>query len=224
MKVVVTCLFNAQPDPQSGQTWPASLASLSVLDSVTAAGHQTIVLHDCLDEPDTDLVEFVRDDTDIPNAYWRRWAAIARLLEQRPDIERAWCVDGGDVRLLNYPWPNVLDVDSDVLWVGSEPTTGPDARSVGFWWMRQLHPAHADWIEAHADWRLLNVGLLGGHRDIVRRFACELAACWPTEDRTDMAAANRILYEGHRFVTGERVHTPMWSWRTSDPVAIWAHK
>lgn len=222
-RAVVTCLFNRHPDPQSGRTWPADLGQLTVLDTVRAGGHHAVVINDCLDLTDTPDVTFVRVDNDIPNAYWARWTHIAEWLKGC-GLEKVWCVDGGDVRLLHDPfthlWPGVL-------YLGSEPPVGaPNARSVGFWWMRGHHPDRGDWIEANADRDLLNPGLVGGHAATVWEFAETLAACWPTADRTDMAAANELAYSAGwlgRFVTGDRVHTPMWS-HTSNDHSWWAHK
>src|SRR5690606_24647542 len=109
-----------------------------------------------------------------------------------------------------------------------EPTSGPDARSLGFWWMAQLHPDHADWLNANADLPLLNAGLVGGSAAVLREFTsaiiAQLDGC---TDVTDMAAVNYVLYGmRHRrtIVTGSAVHTPMWSYIESDPQAIWAHK
>ena len=225
--VVITCLFTRHPDPQSGEHWPSDPKVLTVLSSLQRHQVTAVVLYD--DEelrPDGRAV-YVHVDNDIPNAYWARWRHIADYVAGLEPDARVWCVDGGDVTLLRRD-PFYLITDSN-LYVGSEPgpTDAQHPRSVGFWWMRQLHPTHAAWIDEHADLTLLNVGLVGGHAREVRLFAEQLAGCWPTEDQTDMAAANRLLYSPEwvgRVITGDRVHTPMWSWRTSDPHAIWAHK
>lgn len=223
--VVITCLLNAFPDPQYGGFWPADLERLSVIPTVHAHGGHVVVLHDCLELDSTDDTTFVRVDSDVPNAYFARWGHVADYLANTTH-ELVWCVDGGDVRMLNDPFPWMAP---GVLYVGSEPCPDAvrDARSVGFWWVRQYHPDHGEWIAANTDRLLLNGGLLGGDAATVRRFAEEVAAAWPTRDGTDMAAVNRIAYSSAwlgRFVTGDRVHTPMWSFRLSDRHAWWAHK
>ncbi len=222
-RAVITCLFNSFPDPQSGETWPAEVDRLTVLDSVHDHGIHAVVLNDCLDQPDTADTTFVRVDNDISCADVARRRHIADGLKET-DVERVWCVDGGDVTLLHDPF---ADLWPGILYIGSEPPAdAANGRTVGFWWMRDCHPDRRDWIDRHASRDLLNPGLLGGHRETVAEFAAELTACWPTEDRTDMAAANQIAYSPEwagRFVTGDRVHTPMWS-NTRNDHSWWAHK
>lgn len=221
--VVITGLYTAWPDPQSGRRWPADPAQVTVLDSLADHDLHAVVLHDGLDVDDTDLVTWVKVDNDVPNAYWARWGHIADWLTDAP-VDRVWCVDAGDVVCLHDPFTHLWP---DVLYLGSEPPPGaPNARTVGFWWMRGHHPDRAAWIDANADRVLLNPGLCGGHRDVVAAFAAQLAACWPTADLTDMAAANQLAYgpDWHgRVVTGDIVHTPMWSFTRNDH-SWWAHK
>ena len=220
--VVITSLFTQHPDPQSGRHWEADVSLLTAVDSVHRHGWHAVVISDCLDLDDTPTTTFVRVDNDIPNAYWARWRHIAAFLSQPGDWRYVWCVDATDVVMLNDPAPHMRP---GPLYIGSEPTDGPNARNVGFWWMRHLHPDHATWIDDHADEQLLNCGIVGGDVGTIREFASAMTIGWPSADVTDMAFANRIArgaFPG--FITGPPVHTSMWSFVTADPEAWFAHK
>lgn len=229
MNFVILSLFNSFPDPQYGGFWEADLSKLTVLPSLRRHDVHVVIINDCLqsDYQDDEHTTYVRVDNDISNAYFARWHHIAEYLDDIADPGYVWCIDGGDVLLLNNPFPSWLHPGA--LYIGCEPGRHDkaNARWVGFGWMRDFHKDHAQWITEHAGLTLLNPGLVGGRGDIVRGFADELAGAWPTIDGTDMAAANRIAYSDRWrgcFVTGDRIHTPYWSYRKTDPHAIWAHK
>lgn len=219
---MITCVWlNQSVDPHYGGHRDADRSALAVLD--TLAGHQATVLTDCLPDLYETGIEIVPVESLGGNPYCDRWRHLDAWLQGRTDF--VWSVDANDVRLLNDPYPDWLR--DDVLYVGSEPADGPDARSVGFWWMRGLHPAHGEWIDAHADLPLLNAGLLGGSAAVLAEFTGELLpGLADADDVTDMAAINQLLYErwADRIVTGPTVHSPMWSYCTDHPTAIWAHK
>ncbi len=224
--MIVCVWLNQSADPHYGGHRPADVAELSVLPTVTARGLPATVLTDCLPAGHRDGVEFVHVDPLGGNPYFDRWRHLNGWLHDAGSHHGfVWATDANDVLLLNDPYPDWLD--DSTLYVGSEPVDGPDARSVGFWWMRQLHPDHADWIDAHADLPLLNAGLIGASGDVLREFTDDLLDVFDgCGDVTEMAAVNRVLYERwtDRFVTGDRVHTPMWSFETEHPHSIFAHK
>lgn len=221
--MIVTVWINQVQDPHYGGHRAAERSELSVLD--TLEGHQATVLTDCLADTGEPNVNIVRVESLGGNPYFDRWRHLQAWLEDCDD-EWVWSVDANDVCLLNDPYPDWLD--PDVLYVGSEPVDGPNARSCGFWWMTGLHPDHADWLNAHASLRLLNAGLIGGTPQVLREFVSDLTATFKNcpNDVTEMAAVNRVLYDQWtgRYVTGHPVHTPMWSFAASDPVALFAHK
>lgn len=225
--MIVASWLNASPDPHYGHNYAggrraADWSQLSVLDTI--GDHRATVLTDCLDEHPSPNVTTVRVASLGGNPYHDRWRHLRAWLDEC-DEPFVWAVDANDVRLLNDPYPDWLD--PDMLYVGSEPTGGANKRSVGFWWMRQLHPDHADWIDRHAHLPLLNAGLIGGTPVLLREFCRDLieqlAGC---SDVTEMAAEQVVLYErwAGRYVTGHPMHTPMWSFAAADPTAIWAHK
>jgi len=220
--VIVSSWLNQSPDPHYGGHRVADRSELRVLDTID--DHHATVLTDCLPAGIDGAVEFVRVEPLGGNPYFDRWRHLHAWLQGRNDF--VWAVDANDVRLLNDPAPDWLR--SDVLYVGSEPADGPDARSVGFWWMRQLHGDHADWIDANADLQLLNAGIVGAHAPLLAEFVGDLLVAFercPT-DITEMAVINMVLYERwrDRMMAGHPVHTPMWSYVTADSDAIWAHK
>lgn len=220
--MIVCAWLNQSPDPHYGGHRAANRSELVVLDTID--GQPATVLTDCLPAGVEGSIEFVRVAPLGGNPYFDRWHHLHGWLKDQTGF--VWAVDANDVRLLNDPYPDWLR--EDVLYVGSEPTTGIDARSVGFWWVRQLHGDHADWIDANADLPLLNAGLVGANTSVLAEFVADLLEAFngcPT-DITEMAVINKVLYErwSGRFVTGSPVHTPMWSHLTADPEAVWAHK
>lgn len=221
--MIVTVWINGSVDPHYGGHRIADRSELMLLD--TLDGLEVTVLTDCLPDTGETNVRIHRVASLGGNPYFDRWRHLRTFLDACED-DWVWSTDANDVRLLNDPYPAWLD--RDVLYVGSEPTDGPDARSVGFWWMRGLHTDHAHWIDTHADLPLLNAGLLGGTPATLREFCRDLTAALEDcpNDVTDMAAVNRVLYEQWegRYVTGYPIHTPMWSFTTADPDAVWAHK
>lgn len=219
--MIVCVWLNQSPDPHYGGHRTADRSALTVLD--TLDNRDATVLTDCLTAGSEDHVEIVEVAPLGGNPYHDRWRHLHTWLTGRDDF--IWSVDANDVRLLNDPYPDWLD--PDVVYVGSEPATGRDARSVGFWWMRQLHPDHADWIDTNADRPLMNAGILGGSAPVLTEFTGALVeALDGCSDVTDMAAVNWLLYEHwhDRIVTGPSVHTPMWSFIEHHESAIFAHK
>lgn len=219
--MIVCAWLNGSPDPHYGGHRVADRSELHLLESTS--DHRVTVLTDCLPAGVDGPVEFVTVEPLGGNPYFDRWRHLHAWLEGRDDF--VWATDANDVRLLNDPYPDWLRV-RHLLYVGSEPTDGPNARSVGFWWMRGLHPDHAEWIDANADLPLLNAGIVGAHAPVLREFVGSLLEAFEgVTDVTEMAAINKVLYERWDLrVTGYPVHTPMWSFTTADPRAIWAHK
>lgn len=213
MNVVITTLLTSTPDPQRG-TFLASDTSVLETLRVSLRSQHLVVLHDCLNERDTDRTTFVR----VPpgqNPYFHRWQVIADYLNSRADLVLVWCVDGTDVRMLHDPFEHMRSTD---LYVGSEDST------VGVEWMRHHHPTWSPFIEANAGRRLLNAGLLGGTAWDVAHVASAIAKTWPVPDLTDMAAFNQVVYEDFpHHVTGDVVHTPYKQY-VKYAKSWWAHK
>ncbi|MEV0128425.1 glycosyltransferase [Dactylosporangium sp. NPDC050688] len=163
--VVLTTYLTAQPDPQRGAAWTADYAHLAELRaSLAKHGRRLVVLHDCLDEPDTDLVTHVR----VPAAaggspYFQRWLCYWRYLRDHPEIDRVWCVDGTDVEMLRDPFPEM----EDRLYLGDEPSP------LCIPWMVYHHGGSETllrFMSANRGTQLLNAGLAGGSRQVVLDF------------------------------------------------------
>ncbi len=217
--MIITCWLNSVEDPHYKRRVDADPSQLTMLD--TLDGHDAVVLTDCLDAGHDGRAQFVRVWPSNLNPYFARWWHIALWCESHDGF--VWCVDAGDVRLLNDPYPSWLD--DETLYIGSEPVDGDNARSVGFWWVEAVHPAHSRWIADNADRALLNPGILGGGTRVVAAFARRVLDLHRDGDATDMVAANRVAASWRGPVaSGHPLHTPMWSFRTDDPEALWAHK
>lgn len=215
--VVLTHYLNAVPDPQRRTRLPADAGPLKVLrDSVAAHDRHLVVLHDCLDERDSGNTTFVR----VPpggNPYWYRWHLSRDWLDAH-DVDRVWCVDGTDVEMLHDPFRHM---HPGTLYVGSEPCNiggraGP--------WLAQHGRSVRGWLADHGNLPVLNLGLVGGDRDIVRAVCAALADREADGDDYEMPAFQRLVHEDWPdHVTGPQVHTVFRAMDRDSP-AWWRHK
>jgi hypothetical protein len=216
---VLTCLLTSEPDPQRGRRWASDSGVLGTLrDSVVAHDRHLVVLHDGLTDRDGDLTTF----TPVPpggNPYWVRWAHYADWLARHPEAEWVWCVDGSDVEMLNDPFGRMRP---DRLYVGSEEELIGGRRG-GPWLHRGATPEVRGWLAANPDLPILNMGVLGGHRDIMQEAAGALAARAGESD-WEIGAFQPIAYEqfAGRVVTGPMVHTRFHA--NERTAAWWRHK
>lgn len=160
--VVITCYFTNAIDPQRNVKWTPNYDDLKVLiDSVVSNNQRLIILHDCFNMPDTELVKHIKVDTSL-TPYWQRWVSIQDYLRKHPEIGKVWCVDGTDVEMLKNPFEEM----EYYLY------TGDENEKIGCVWMRKNHPAQyiQAFITKNADNQLLNAGLLGGTREQVLEF------------------------------------------------------
>ncbi|WP_432990157.1 glycosyltransferase family 2 protein [Dactylosporangium sp. CA-233914] len=224
--VVLTTYLTAQPDPQRGVAWTPDYADLAELrESLRRHGRRLVVLHDCLDEPDTDLVTHVRVPAGAAGAspYFQRWLCYWQYLREHPEIDQVWCVDGTDVEMLRDPFPEM----EDRLYVGDEPSP------LCIPWMVYHHGGSETllrFLSANRGIQLLNAGLAGGSRKVVMDFCRDVFDCCVQHAReagpVDMGPFNyvaRTWYTG--MVThGRQVNTVF---RTFDRTATdswWRHK
>lgn len=158
--VVLTCYFTGQPDPQRGTRMPTNYDDLQPLIN-SMRGRRLVILHDCLDAPDTAGVEHVLVETSI-QPYFQRWISILQYLRAHPEIDRVFCVDATDVELLNDPFVDM----GEFLYIGDEPSR------LACPWMLQQHRAIflLEFIRKYGHLPLLNAGLLGGRRQLVMQF------------------------------------------------------
>ena len=224
--VVLTTYLTAQPDPQRGTTWTPDYADLAALrESLRRHGRRLVVLHDCLQEPDTDLVTHVRVPAGAAGGspYFQRWLASWRYLRQHPEIDQVWCVDATDVEMVRDPFPEM----EDRLYLGDEPSP------LCIPWMVYHHGGSETLLRFLADNRavpLLNAGLAGGGREVVMDFCRDVfdtcvrhaAEAGPI----DMGPFNyvaRTWYAG--MVThGRQVNTVFRTFDRTSEESWWRHK
>ena len=203
--VIVTSYFAGQPDPQRGVAMTPNYDDLLPLVN-SIRGQRLVILHDCLDAPDTEHVQHVRVETSI-SPYFQRWISILQYLRANPEIGRVFCVDATDVELLNDPFEQM----ADHLYVGDEPsrTACP--------WMVQQHRAVflLEFFRRHGSQPLLNAGLVGGRRTLVVQFLRRLISVYfdcleaaaikrlPGPGNTDMGVFN---YTARTFFAGRLKH------------------
>lgn len=225
MNVVLTHLLTGVPDPQRGRRWKPDPGIVGALrESVERHGHQLVVLTDCLTEGSDTLgvgagwTTFVR----VPpggSPYWYRWDLSASWLGAHPDVLWAWCVDASDVEMLNDPFPHMRP---GLLYAGSEERTlgHPGSRD----WIVKGDPSVAEWVDARPGLPVLNMGTLGGHRDMVLE-AAEALTARNHGQPWELGAFQQIGYEqfAGRLVTGPMVHTRFLA-QEHDSLAWWRHK
>jgi hypothetical protein len=218
--VVLTCLLTAERDPQRGRRWKADSGLLTTLrESVTRHDRHLVVLHDKLTDRDGGLTTF----TPVPpggNPYWVRWVHYRNWLERHPEVQWVWCVDGTDVEMLHDPFGRM---SPDRLYVGSEEETIGGWHG-GPWLAKGANPATQAWLADHPDMPILNMGVLGGHRDVMLEATGALAAR-AGESAWEIGAFQQIAAEmfADRVVTGPQVHSVFHANdRTAD--AWWRHK
>ena len=216
--IVLTWLLNAVPDPQRRHRLPGDPGLLAVLrDSVNAHGRHLVVLTDCLDEPDDPGATFVRVDPG-GNPYFYRWRLADYWLGNHPEVQRAWCVDGTDVEMLNDPFPHMTP---GTVYVGSEPSliggrAGP--------WLKQHGRSAVAFLNEHGNLPVVNVGIIGGDRADVGAIAHALAEREALGDDYEMGTFQQLIYTDYPdHVTGPQVHTVFRANDRSAP-AWWRHK
>ena len=224
--VVLTTYLTAQPDSQRGTTWTPNYADLDVLrESVERHGRRLVILHDCFEVPDTDLVTHVRvpAGADGLSPYFQRWFCNWTYLRAHPEIEQVWCVDGTDTEMLNDPFPQM----DDRLYVGDEPSP------LCIPWMIYHHGGSSALLQFMSDNRglpLLNSGLTGGRRETVLEF-CRDVLAYCTDNirdvgRVEMGPFNyvaRTWYAG-MIVHGRQVNTVFNTNDRSSTASWWRHK
>lgn len=171
--IFLTCYLNTVEDTQSGRKWEANIELLMPLIN-SLKNTKLVVLTDCLDEKNTDKVEFVKVSVSI-NPYFQRWILYQNYLtEKGDDIGNVFCIDGTDVEVLNEPdWESL----GDYLYIGDEPKPiSSDANT----WLEDNHksPLIADFISRNRKLQMLNAGIIGGSRDNVLLFARTLLDKW----------------------------------------------
>lgn len=207
--IVLTALLTARPDPQLRKRWVCDPRIVDTLArSVTAHGHELIVLHDEPPVTRPRLGEWVPVVAQHPNPYFARWFAYRDAITAAIADEQVWCVDASDVELLRTPEPVDLACGAEPSTVGTEPWMAQHHRTT-----RRLDPSC----------RLLNAGILGGPARLVRALAAEIADAANDTDMTDMAVFNLIL-RGYLPLYDEPVHTTYKAFEHNHPTAFWRHK
>lgn len=219
-EVVLTCLLTAEPDPQRGLRWEADSSVLAVLrESVARHERHLVVVHDGLADRDGGLTTFTR----VPpggNPYWTRWVHYRDWLARHPEVRWAWCVDGTDTEMLHDPFGHM---QAGRLYVGSERET-LGSPGGGAWLARGATPAVCDWLAAHPDLPILNMGLLGGDRATLLE-CCEALAARAGESDWEIGAFQQVAREqfADRLVTGPLVHS-VFKADDRGASAWWRHK
>lgn len=232
--LVLTSYFTGQPDPERKLTWEASAALLApLLDSVAEhPGIRVVVITDCLDEPDSAQVQYVRVPPIAISPYFARWVYARQYLARNPDVGRVWCVDATDVEMVNNPFEQM---DSGEVYTGDEPTNLLNP------WMLSRHPADfiQQFIVDNVTATLLNAGLLGGSRNSILRFLSHVVGIWEDNQRdikllgrasvgdSDMGVFNFVARKhfSHVLRHGRRVNTIFKQYQnTSGCLSWWKHK
>lgn len=230
--VILTSYFTYSNDPQRGTKWKADLSELmELIKSVEKQKQKLIVFSDCFDENEykSEYIEFVKvspSKTHAPNVY--RCIVYDEWMNEN-DFDNIWFVDSTDVTLLKNPFDII---EPNVIYSGDECDMLTENR-----WMRSNQERYLkikdyrNVIQNFGGERLLNCGVYGGHKDIIREFIKKQATLHKQYTSglrytTDMAVFNYLIrkeYTG-RIFHGEQINTKFKYFEQDNKVAIWKHK
>lgn len=228
---VLTCLITDHPDPQRSRRMTNDSSMVEGLRSSVASV-----------DPDSRLVVFhtgnlsVKGAEMVPvkqqiNVYFERWLHYFRWLRDHPEVDLVWCVDATDVQIIRDPFP---EMQRGHLYFGWEPKTLRDE------WLLAQHPDKTlqEWMRSHPNLPLLNMGVVGGERDLVMAFAQRLISFyfddhidfilgWETRrvGVGDMAAGNWVARHYFSDVLDSGPHvTNVFKSEKVSPTAWWKHR
>jgi len=219
MRAILTAFFNKHKDTQRNVYWDADPKQLQpLIESIK--NNKLIVFTDCLNELDTDKVQYKKVET-TKSPYFERWFQYYQYLEQHPELDQVFCVDATDVVMLNDPFPKM---QPSTIYVGDENEI------VGCWWSLEKHPAPflQEFMKENKD-TLLNIGLLGGDRSDIMNLISDFIDIYNQHDdlgETDMAVFNYLLYTKYfpLLSHGEHVNTKFKKYETDNNKPWFRHK
>jgi len=187
--ILLTCYFTGVSDPQRGEAWKADISQVDELIN-SLQGVKLVILHDCFDFDEYRGAKLVRVETSR-NPYFQRWFSYMEFIESCDNLDKVFCIDATDVQLQLYPFD---DMEKSRIYVGDEESTIDNV------WLKRHHNVSVfkDFYRVYRKRKLLNAGIVGGHKDIVIRFLKDLTSFYNKHDGvlgdTDMAALNYILH------------------------------
>lgn len=230
---VITTLLTANPDPQRKAKMTASVAMIDNLAKSIKHG-RLVVLHDELQSPSLKTgagedVIFVRVESK-KNPYFDRWQVIYQWLRSAKNVNRAWVVDGTDVKQLRNPF----DIENGKLYVGQEQSTIKSP------WLSQNCGAKklADIISDNPDHTLLNPGTVGADYQTLLSFCHAMVKGYYDDqietiqgwDKTTLGNFDMGLFQiicrdkfAEKLVYGPSVNT-LFKGEKADDFARWQHK
>lgn len=233
-RVVLTCLFTENPDPQRAIKMMPDIGLLkTLLDSMLE--EEVVIFTDQIQEmelpaskPDWRIIQEVPG---VTNPYLQRWISYWRYLRENPDIEEVWCVDGTDVQLLRSPWA----LERDRLYIGTEATTVDSG-----WLAKNSSTEMERFVGENGRKQLLNAGLVGGKRAVVMEFLHDLIHDYQNNlievfhkkaqdvvrGVNDMGLLNMVARSErweHRLVHGPQINT-VFKANATNGWSLWRHK
>ena len=191
--ILLTCYFTGVSDPQRGETWKADITQVDDLIN-SLQGVKLVILQDCFDIDEYRGAKLVRVETSR-NPYFQRWFSYMEFIESCDNLDKVFCIDATDVQLQLYPFD---DMENSRIYVGDEESTIDNV------WLKRHHNVSVfkDFYRVYRKRKLLNAGIVGGHKDIVIRFLKDLTSFYNKHDGvlgdTDMASLNYILHKDYR--------------------------
>lgn len=217
---IITTYFNSVPDPQRNGRWTPDIRDFDPLLGSLKQDIPLTVLTDCLTPIEFGNTSFVRFDSTV-NPYLQRWVSILEYLKEVKE-DYVFCVDATDVLMLNNPFKENL---GNYIWVGDEPGT------INNEWLLKHHnlPLFNTFFKTHASKPLLNAGLLGGRKEVIKSFLERMV--WYIRNHetgfTDMALLNFVLYTefADKIRHGRKVNTIFKAYDTINKHGSWfSHK
>lgn len=167
------------------------------------------------------------------NAIDARWKIYKQYLEAHPEISAAFFTDIGDVVVLKNPFPHL---SPGIIYTGDEEHF--DKKPVNLSWDWMMHrwnlikddPDIISFREKHGGNKVLNAGLVGGHREILLQVVSKMAAFLDkhniTDTTIDMLALNVVIYTEYAdvLVHGCPVNTVFWDDDLDNKICWFKHK
>lgn len=216
--VVIAGIWNSQTDPQRPNTKMHTEQCKPLFDSVVGADKVFFTNDDSFSHKDINVI--VKPMAVPNNPYHTKHISAYQYLISHPEIEYAFVVDANDVVMLNSPWDKL---DKTHLYVGYE------SKPIDIAWMVNNFKQTVDesFLTDNLGRTLLNVGVIGGHRNTLIAFYRQMLADWEDiSEIMDMGVFNKTAYSSawrDRIIWGPTV-TTVFKAEERNAVAWFKHK
>jgi hypothetical protein len=203
-EVIVTCYFTLKPDPQTG--FFRNAADFKYIqpwyDSLLKIGTSGIILHDGLEQEfikhyQNKQIQFRYCEMGNYSIFEERWILYYILLEQLPNLEKAFFTDSNDVYITKNPF-YIVNNDK-ALYVGRDNAN----RIKDSGWLKEecdkfIEESNHPLLNTYTYQWAYNAGIVGGTRLLLLFLTFEMSNFIFKSDSTyhkDMTLLNIVIHE-----------------------------